>query len=172
MTHAVDVVEAAAVALGERTWIPHDQEVTLGQTFLAHRDAVEPRLLPGMPRNPDPQGWVTQHVLWLEDVAAVTDGLLQQWQPYLPVSHMTALVTAYADQARAVLPLSAQLREAWEAEQPAPQTAEQVGWWEEWHLPEAQRQQLDAATHRLIVIGSVVVAAVTGAWHTPQEQQA
>ncbi|WP_424888491.1 hypothetical protein [Streptomyces sp. XH2] len=165
MTHPVDAVDAAAVALGERVWIPHDDEVALGRTFLSHRDALEPRLLPDMPRSTDPQGWITQHVLWLEDVAALAENLRNQWYGHLPVSHMTALISAYAEHARAVTPLAAHLREAWAAESPTPRTQEQVTWWEDWHLPPAQRQQLDALTHRLIVIGSVVVAAVTGAWH-------
>ncbi|UQI45015.1 hypothetical protein M1P56_11955 [Streptomyces sp. HU2014] len=165
MTHAVDAVDAAAIALGERTWIPHDEERALGQAFLGHRDAVGPRLLPGMPPHSDPQGWVTQHVLWLEDVSALAAGVRDQWYGYLPTSHMTALVSAYAEQAAAVLPLADHLRERWHAEPPELLTEEQVTWWEEWHLPPAQRQQLDAVTHRLVVIGSVVVAAVTGAWH-------
>ncbi|GAA0485277.1 hypothetical protein GCM10009544_53560 [Streptomyces stramineus] len=134
--------------------------------FLDHRDALEPRLLPGMPQSPGAQGWTTQHVLWLEDAAATAWQVHQQWYRRLPSgSHMTALIAAYADQAAAVVPLADHLREAWHAEQPLPDTPEQVTWWEQWHLPAAQREQLDAVTHRLIVIGSVIVAAVTGAWH-------
>ncbi|MBT2386074.1 hypothetical protein [Streptomyces sp. ISL-11] len=166
MTHAVDAVDAAAIALGDRLWIPDGEEKTLGQAFLARRDALDPLLLPGMPASRDPQGWVTQHVLWLEAVASLTARVRDQWYPHLPTSHMTALVSAYADQAAVAGPLADHLRERWAAERPEPLTQEQVTWWEEWHLPAAQREQLDAVTHRLVVIGSVVVAAVTGAWHS------
>ncbi|MGW1071904.1 hypothetical protein [Streptomyces sp. NPDC002537] len=164
MTRAVDAVEAAAIALGQGVWIPHGEEQALGSALLAHRDALEPRLLPDMPASRDPQGWVSQHVLWLEDVAALAATLRDQWYRRLPTSHMTALVSAYADQAGAAIPLADRLRAAWDAEPPGTLTQEQVAWWEEWHVPAAERQQLDAVTHRLIVIGSVVVAAVTGAW--------
>ncbi|MEV6672325.1 hypothetical protein [Streptomyces sp. NPDC051162] len=164
MTRAVDAVEAAAVALGQGDWNPLGEEQAMGGTFLTHRDALEPRRLPDMPASRDPQGWVSQHVLWLEDVAALAAAVRDQWYVHLPTSHMTALISAYADQAAVAVPLADRLRAAWDAERPDSLSQEQVTWWEQWHIPAAERQQLDAVTHRLIVIGSVVVAAVTGAW--------
>ncbi|MCC3769255.1 hypothetical protein [Streptomyces sp. UNOC14_S4] len=164
MTRAVDAVEAAAIALGQGAWIPHAEEQAMGSAFLTHRDALEPRLLPGVPAHPDPQGWISQHIFWLEDAAALAVAVRDQWYRHLPTSHMTALINAYAEQAAVVTPLADQLAAVWAAEPPESLSPEQITWWEEWHVPAAERQQLDAVTHRLIVIGSVVVAAVTGAW--------
>ncbi|MBP2406822.1 hypothetical protein ACFY41_08345 [Streptomyces syringium] len=160
MTHAVDVVEAAAIALHQGSWIPSGDERALGQAFFSHRAALEQRLLPGMPASQDPQGWVTQHVLWLQDAAALADQLVAQWYAYLPGSYMTALLAAYADRIRPVLPLAARLHESWEAERPEPLTQETVAWWEEWHVPAAERKQLDELTHQTIIIGSVLITAV------------
>ncbi|MEU3751399.1 hypothetical protein AB0H17_01345 [Streptomyces olivoreticuli] len=164
MTQAVDAVEAAAIALGQGAWTPVGEEQAMGGMFLTHRDALEPRRLPDMPASRDPQGWVSQHVLWLEDAAALAASVRDRWYAQLHSSHMTALISAYADQAAVVVPLADRLRASWDAERPDSLSQEQVTWWEQWHVPAAERQQLDAVTHRLIVIGSVVVAAVTGAW--------
>ncbi|MEV4437949.1 hypothetical protein AB0K09_02855 [Streptomyces sp. NPDC049577] len=160
MTHALDAVEAAAIALQERSWIPTAEEIALGRDFFARREAVEPRLLPGMPACRNPQGWATQHVLWLEDVGRLAEHVAEAWRGYLPHSHMLALLDAYAAQARPALPLAARLAREWETERPEPCSQQEAVWWEDWHLPADQRQQLDALTERLIIIGSVLVTAV------------
>ncbi|GHC60959.1 hypothetical protein [Streptomyces cinnamoneus] len=160
MSQAVDAVDAAAIALNERSWTPSDYELALGREFFARRDGLEQRLLPGMPACPTPQGWGTQHVLWLEDVARLADEMLATWQAWLPGSHMMALLGAYAGLARSVAPLSAQLAQAWEAEWTGPASQQETSWWEDWHLPPEQRQQIDALTDRLVVVGSVMVMAV------------
>lgn len=152
--------DAAMTALSENSWLPTGGEVALGREFFARRDALGQRRLPGMPACRDPQGWVTQHLLWLEDVARLAHGLLEPWRGCLPGSHMAALLEAYADQARAAAPLAARLARAWEAERPDPCTYEEVVWWEDWHLPAAERQELDALTHRLITVGAMLVTAV------------
>ncbi len=163
MSHAVDAVDAAAIALNEGSWIPSDHELTLARDFLARRDGLAQRLLPGMPAAPSPQGWVTQHVLWLEDVTRLAEELLGAWRPWLPGGHMVALLGAYGGLARSVVPLAARLAQDWAAEWQAPPTQQQTSWWEEWHLPPEQRQQLDALTDRLVVNGAVVVMAVNRA---------
>ncbi|GAA0433179.1 hypothetical protein [Streptomyces luteireticuli] len=156
-THPFD---AAVTALSRNAWLPSAEEVALGKDFFARRDALQQRLLPGMPACPSPQGWVTQHVFWLEDVVGVVDGLLAAWRGYLPDSHMMALLDQYAHQARPAVPYAADLRRAWEAEDFTSCSVEEAGWWEEWHVPETERQALDALTQRMIPIGAMVVAAV------------
>ncbi|WP_171168204.1 hypothetical protein [Streptomyces sp. I05A-00742] len=156
-THAFD---AAVTALSRNAWLPTGEEVALGKEFFLRRDGLDRRLLPGMPVCPDPQGWVTQHVLWLEDVVGIVDGLLAAWRGYLPDSHMVALLEAYAHQARPAVPYAADLLRAWEAEAFESCSPEEAGWWEEWHIPETERQALDALNQQLIPIGAMLVAAV------------
>ncbi|PHQ49298.1 hypothetical protein BLA24_24890 [Streptomyces cinnamoneus] len=160
MSHAVDAVDAAAIALNERSWTPSDYELTLARDFLTRRDGLPPRLLPGMPACPSPQGWVTQHVLWLEDVSHLADGLLAAWRDWLADGPMVALLAAYANLARSAVPLAAQLAQDWAAEWQAPPSAQETSWWEDWRLPAEQRRQIDALTDRLIMAGAVVVMAV------------
>lgn len=160
MSQAVDAVDAAAIALNERSWTPSDYELALGRDFFSRRDGLPQRLLPGMPACPTPQGWGTQHVLWLEDVSYLADEMLAAWQSWLPASHMMALLGAYGGLAASVRPLSAQLAQAWEAEWSGPISPQETSWWEDWHLPPEQRQQVDALTDRLVLVGSVMVMAV------------
>lgn len=163
-THAV---EAAAVALHQRIWTPIPEELALASEFFARRERLEQRLLPGMPACRNPQGWVTQHVLWLEDAARVADELLALWRDYLPGSHMMVLLQAYADHARRVVPLAQQLSQAWATERPGACSHQETVWWEDWHLPAEQRRQLDELTHSTIVIGSVMVSALSQAGYAP-----
>ncbi|MEV4431582.1 hypothetical protein [Streptomyces sp. NPDC049585] len=163
MSHAVEAVDAAASALHQGTWTPADLELSLARDFLAHRDALDPRLLPAMPPSPSPQGWVTQHVLWLEDVAQLADAFLTGWRPWLADGHMVALLTAYATLARTATPLAARLAQDWATEWQAPPTQEQTTWWEDWHLPQEQRRELDALTDRLVMTGAVMVMALNHA---------
>lgn len=157
MSQAVDAVEAAAIALTEGSWVPSDYELGLAREFLTRREQLEQRLLPGMPACPQAQGWVSQHVLWLEDVARLADELLATWRDWLPGSPMLAVLGAYGGLARSVIPLSAQLGRAWEEEWSGPCSQQEAAWWEDWHLPPEQRRQLDALTERLVIVGSVVV---------------
>lgn len=138
------------------------EEVALGREFFTRRDGLEQRLLPGMPTCRDPQGWATQHVLWLEDVACLADQLLSAWRGYLPGSRMVALLGAYADQIRPAVPLADRLTRAWlnDPQRPAVRSHEETLWWEDWHFPRADRQRLDESTQRMIVIGAVLVTAV------------
>ncbi|MEV5507983.1 hypothetical protein [Streptomyces orinoci] len=152
--------DAAVTALSEDSWLPTAEETALGREFFARREMVAPRVLPGMPECREATGWVSQHVLWLEDVARLTHGLLEPWRAYLPGSHMVALLEGYADQARAAAPLAARLTRAWQTERPDPCSYQEAVWWEEWQLPEEERQQIDALTHRLIRVGAMVVVAV------------
>lgn len=67
MSHAVDAVDAAAIALNDRSWTPSHHELTLARDFFTRRDAIPQRLLPGMPQSPAPRagspstscGWKT-----------------------------------------------------------------------------------------------------------------
>ncbi|MFI9205102.1 hypothetical protein [Streptomyces sp. NPDC053048] len=160
MSQAVDAVDAAAIALNEGSWIPSDYELGLAREFFSRREGLEQRLLPGMPACPDPQGWVSQHVLWLEDVARLADELVASWRDWLPGSHMVAVLGAYGTLARSVVPLAVQLGRAWEAEWSGPITQQETAWWEDWHLPPEQRHQIDALTERLVRVGSLMVWAV------------
>ncbi|AZQ73457.1 MULTISPECIES: hypothetical protein [Streptomyces] len=160
MSHAVDAVDAAAIALNDRSWTPSHHELTLARDFFTRRDAIPQRLLPGMPQSPSPQGWVTQHVLWLEDVAHLAGELLTAWRAWLPDGHMIGLLGAYGGLARTAAPLAARLGRDWSAEWQAPPSKQDTSSWEDWHLPTEQRRQLDALTDRLVLIGAVMVMAV------------
>ncbi|GHF51712.1 hypothetical protein GCM10010218_36690 [Streptomyces mashuensis] len=164
MNHPVDPVGAAATALDNRSWIPADHELTLAREFFVRRDALDQRLLPGMPPCPSPQGWTTQHVLWLGDVAALATDLLNAWRPWLPEGHghMASLLTTYATMAASAAPLATRLvrdwADAWQGQGTV--SPQDTSRWEDWHLPKEQREQLDALTDRLVMVGAVMVMAV------------
>ncbi|GAA3028669.1 hypothetical protein GCM10020000_01490 [Streptomyces olivoverticillatus] len=114
MSHAVDAVDAAAIALNQRSWIPTVEEVALGREFFTRRDGLEQRLLPGMPTCRDPPragrrstccGWRTSRA-WPISCSRRGGG-------YLPGSRMVALLGAYADQIRPAVPLADRLTRAW-----------------------------------------------------------
>ncbi|ONK13159.1 hypothetical protein [Streptomyces sp. MP131-18] len=174
------------IALNCRTWVPSEIELRLGNRHAQEIMALQERVRPDMPTQDTERLWTTQLIVYSASVVTMTDRLLVQENSGVPAeSPMVRLLRAYANAGRPLVQFAPRLEEAWEAA-PVPEPSDEeiaeeaaqfalsadraCGWliqknvqrWEEVHLPSGAMELWRTVSHRMMVIGGVITAAITG----------
>ncbi|MFC1402084.1 MULTISPECIES: hypothetical protein [Streptacidiphilus] len=183
-----DPVSAIERALITLEWVPSPEEASFGAALMLRRDRLEEESVRrGLPLVADLEPlWLTQVLSVQSDLVDELDSqLLPVWRVRLAVSPMLALVLAYMDAARPLLPYAQRLVTAWqEAPPPAPEPAEIRRWaadhglgaeeaerqlrcnavlfWEDSQLTQEELAQVARWEFRLMRVSSVLETAVTG----------